>query len=166
MNKVIKAQGRPPKFNQSRNAIKRILEALATGESIRKAIAKENLSWNTFRKWMNEKPALREQYEQANPTAVKWGEVAGMLTTGGALSLPFKYFDKLPRLQRFLAKTGFFGATGATYGGLKAKEGEAAEKTVTGGVIGTYLHVIGLKANAWHVSGVMIASGNLATSAS
>ena len=41
MNKVIKAQGRPPKFNQSRNAIKRILEALATGESIRKAIAEQ-----------------------------------------------------------------------------------------------------------------------------
>ena len=38
--------------------------------------------------------------------------------------------------------------------------------TTTGGVIGTYLHVIGLKANAWHVSGVMIASGSLATSAS
>ena len=63
MNKIVKAQGRPPKYNQSRNAIKRILEALATGESIRKAIAKENLSWNTFRKWMNEKPELREQDE-------------------------------------------------------------------------------------------------------
>jgi len=72
MNKVIKAQGRPPKFNQSRNAIKRILEALATGESIRKAIAKENLSWNTFRKWMNEKPELREQYEQAKSDGIHY----------------------------------------------------------------------------------------------
>ena len=35
-----------------------------------------------------------------------------------------------------------------------------------GGVIGTFIHIIGLKANAWHASGVAIASGNLATSAS
>ena len=72
MNKVIKAQGRPPKYNQSRNAVKRILEALAVGESIRKAIAKENLSWNTFRKWMNEKPELREQYEQAKSDGIHY----------------------------------------------------------------------------------------------
>ena len=70
MNKIIKTSGRPPKFNQSRNAVKRILEALATGESIRKAIAKENLSWNTFRKWMADKPELREQYEQAKSDGI------------------------------------------------------------------------------------------------
>ena len=70
MNKIVKAQGRPPKYNQSRNAVKRILEALATGESIRKAIAKENLSWNTFRKWMNEKPDLRTAYEQAKSDGI------------------------------------------------------------------------------------------------
>ncbi len=72
MNKIVKAQGRPPKYNQSRNAVKRILEALAVGESIRKAIAKENLSWNTFRKWMNEKPELREQYEQAKSDGIHY----------------------------------------------------------------------------------------------
>tara|TARA_R100000655_G_scaffold48999_1_gene86495 strand:- start:2543 stop:2974 length:432 start_codon:yes stop_codon:yes gene_type:complete len=70
MNKITKTSGRPPKFNQSRNAVKRILEALATGESIRKAIAKENLSWNTFRKWMADKPELREQYEQAKSDGI------------------------------------------------------------------------------------------------
>ena len=72
MNKIVKAQGRPPKYNQSRNAIKRILEALAVGESIRKAIAKENLSWNTFRKWMNEKPDLRTAYEQAKSDGIHY----------------------------------------------------------------------------------------------
>ena len=72
MNKITKTSGRPPKFNQSRNAVKRILEALATGESIRKAIAKENLSWNTFRKWMNEKPDLRTAYEQAKSDGIHY----------------------------------------------------------------------------------------------
>ena len=72
MNQITKTKGRLPKYNQSRNAIKRILEALATGDSIRKAIAKENLSWNTFRKWMNEKPELREQYEQAKSDGIHY----------------------------------------------------------------------------------------------
>ena len=72
MNKVTKVNGRPPKYNQSRNAIKRILEALAQGDSIRKAIAKENLSWNTFRKWMSEKPDLREAYEQAKSDGIHY----------------------------------------------------------------------------------------------
>jgi hypothetical protein len=48
MNKVIKAQGRPPKFNQSRNAIKRILEALATGESDRQQLSLTNNKGEKF----------------------------------------------------------------------------------------------------------------------
>jgi len=35
-----------------------------------------------------------------------------------------------------------------------------------GGVIGSYLHFIGLSATMWHVSGVKIHSGNAITSAS
>tara|TARA_R100001082_G_scaffold111043_1_gene93025 strand:- start:163 stop:2379 length:2217 start_codon:yes stop_codon:yes gene_type:complete len=112
-------------------------EAPLGGGDELEAFAKSTLGDNNYKKELAEVTKEIEQYEQANPTAVKWGEVAGMLTSAGPLSIPFKYFDKLPKLQRFLAKTGFFGATGATYGGLKAKEGEAAEKTLVGGAIGT-----------------------------
>jgi hypothetical protein len=70
MNEITKVKGRPPKFNASRNAVKRILEALARGQSIRRAIKEEDISWNTFRKWMFEKPELREQYEQAKSDGI------------------------------------------------------------------------------------------------
>ena len=70
MNEITKVKGRPPKFNASRNAVKRILEALAKGQSIRRAIKEEDISWNTFRKWMFEKPELREQYEQAKSDGI------------------------------------------------------------------------------------------------
>jgi len=104
MNKVLKAQGRPPKFNQSRNAIKRILEALATGESIRKAIAKENLSWNTFRKWMNEKPELREQYEQAKSDGIHYTLDAVKDATDKKVNLnSIKALDILVKHKQFLA---------------------------------------------------------------
>ena len=70
MNEITKVKGRPPKFNASRNAVKRILEALAKGQSISRAIKEEDISWNTFRKWMFEKPELREQYEQAKSDGI------------------------------------------------------------------------------------------------
>ena len=38
--------------------------------------------------------------------------------------------------------------------------------TTTGGVIGSYLHVVGMAANKWHVSGNVIGSGTMVTSAS
>ncbi|HBY66887.1 MAG TPA: hypothetical protein DEG69_03420 [Flavobacteriaceae bacterium] len=72
MNEITKVKGRPPKFNASRNAVKRILEALAKGQSIRRAIKEEDISWNTFRKWMFEKPELREAYEQAKSDGIHY----------------------------------------------------------------------------------------------
>ena len=38
--------------------------------------------------------------------------------------------------------------------------------TTQGGVVGSYLHFVGLSATMWHVSGVKMHSGNAITSAS
>ena len=35
--------------------------------------------------------------------------------------------------------------------------------TTTGGIIGSFIHVFGMKANAWHISGNTIGSGTLVT---
>lgn len=112
MNKVTKVNGRPPKYNQSRNAIKRILESLAQGESIRKAISKENLSWNTFRKWMAEKPDLRESYEQAKSDGIHYQidsveeEIRNMMKAANDKTInlnSIKALDILVRHKQFLA---------------------------------------------------------------
>ena len=72
MNEIVekKKTGRPQKYSKS--IIKNILEKLAVGESIRSVIKEENITWNTFRKWMNNDEKLREQYERAKADGIHY----------------------------------------------------------------------------------------------
>ena len=72
MNEIVekKKTGRPSKYSKS--IIKNILERLAKGESIRAVIKEENISWNTFRKWMNDDEQLRKDYETAKSDGIQF----------------------------------------------------------------------------------------------
>jgi len=72
VNQIVekKKTGRPSKYSKS--IIKNILERLAKGESIRAVIKEENISWNTFRKWMNDDEQLRKDYETAKSDGIQF----------------------------------------------------------------------------------------------
>jgi len=65
-----KKLGRPTKY--SKTIIKKILERLAQGESIRFATEQENITWPTWRSWLLKDEDLRTKYAQAKQDGIDY----------------------------------------------------------------------------------------------
>ena len=64
--------GRPSKYSEE--LIDKIMNELAHGVSIKKALKKHDVHWESFRQWLNnpDYPDLRKRYTEAKADGIEW----------------------------------------------------------------------------------------------
>ena len=62
--------GRPSKYSDE--LIDKILNDLAHGISIKKALKNHGVWWESFRQWLNKDPNLRKRYTDAKADGIEW----------------------------------------------------------------------------------------------